>query len=196
MHTSRIVFDRDMTSSIDISANRRARKWSKRELVRRALWGFLSPPLFSWTPRHLWGWRRFILRIFGAHVGRSVHVYPSVKITIPWNLSIGDHSAVGDCAILYALGPITLGERVTISQYAHLCAGSHDYTDTTMPLMKPPINIGDDAWICADAFVGPAVVIGAGAIVAARGVVVRDVPSGAIVGGNPATLIKQRPPFA
>lgn len=185
-----------MASSLDISANRSARKWSKRELLRRALWDFFSVPLFAWTPRQLWGWRRFILRIFGAHIGREAHIYPSAKITIPWNLSIGDHAAVGDGAILYALGPITVGERVTISQHAHLCAGSHDYTDAAMPLIKPPISIGNDAWISADTFVGPGVVIGARAIVAARGVVVRDVPDDAIVGGNPARLIKQRPPFA
>lgn len=184
-----------MTSRIDIAANRRARKWTKRELVCRALWDLLSLPLFVWSPRRLWGWRRFILRIFGAQIGREVQVYPSAKITIPWNLSIGDYSAVGDGAILYALGPITVGQRVTISQYAHLCAGSHDYTDAAMHLTKPPICIGDDVWICADAFLGPGVVVGERAIVAARGVVVNNVPEGAIVGGNPARFIKQRPPL-
>lgn len=185
-----------MTLRIDTAANRRAKKWTKRELVCRALWDFLSPAFFAWTPRQLWGWRRFVLRVFGAQIGREVQVYPSAKITIPWNLSIGDQSAVGDGAILYALGPIRVGERVTISQRAHLCAGSHDYTDAAMRLTKPPISVGNDAWICADAFVGPGVAVGDRVIVAARGVVVKDVPEGTIVGGNPARLIKQRPPLA
>ncbi|NBB23580.1 acetyltransferase [Porphyrobacter sp. SLTP] len=185
-----------MTIQLDIEANRRARKWSSRELAYRALWDFLSRPLFAWTPRQFWGWRRFILRIFGAQIGHEVQVYPSAKITIPWNLSLGDQTAVGDGAILYALGPIRVGERVTISQHAHLCAGSHDYTDAAMRLTKLPICIGDDAWICADAFVGPGIVVGKRAIVAARGVVVKDVLEGTIVGGNPAHLIKQRPPLA
>ncbi|WP_338243130.1 putative colanic acid biosynthesis acetyltransferase [Aurantiacibacter hainanensis] len=184
-----------MTSLNDIAANRRAQKWTKSELFRRVLWGFLSRPLFAWTPRQLWAWRRFILRIFGARIGRAVHVYPSAKITLPWNLSIGDNSAVGDGAILYALGPITVGESATISQNAHLCAGSHDYTDPAMPLIKMHIDIGDDVWICADTFVGPGVTIGDRAIVAARGVVVSNVPENVIVGGNPALFIKQRPPF-
>lgn len=183
-----------MTSPLDIEANRRARKWSTQELIGRALWEVLSVPLFVWTPRPLWGWRRALLRIFGAKVGREVHIYPNVKIAIPWNLSIGDHSAVGDGAVLYSLGPISIGERVTISQRAHLCAGNHDYTNPAMPLLKPPIVIGDDAWVCAEAFVGPGVTIGVGAIVAARGVAVRDVPRNAIVGGNPAMVIKQRLP--
>lgn len=187
--------DDSMNSSYDISKNRRARKWSLWELLGRVLWGIFSIPLFAWTPKQLWGWRRLVLRLFGARIEREVHIYPSVKITIPWNLSIGEHSAIGDGAILYALGPITIGKRVTISQYAHLCAGSHDYTVASMPLIKLPLSIGDDVWICTDAFIGPNVKIGARAIVAARGVVVNDIPDDAIVGGNPARLIKQRPRF-
>lgn len=184
-----------MTSSLDISANRRARKWSKMELLRRVFWDFLYLPFFAWTPRPLWGWRRTLLRFFGARIGREVHICPSAKITIPWNLTIGDQSAVGDGAILYALGAISIGQRVTISQHAHLCAGSHDYCDPSMPLLKLPVSIGDDVWICAEAFVGPDVTIGARSIVAARAVVVKDVPEDLIVGGNPARLIKQRPLF-
>lgn len=185
-----------MLSPLNIDANRRARKWSTRELIGRALWEFLSVPLFAWSPRPFWGWRRALLRIFGAKVGRQVHIFPSVKVSIPWNLSIGDYSSIGDGAILYALGPISIGERVTISQYAHLCAGSHDYRDPAMPLLKPPIALEDEVWICADAFVAPNVRIGTRAIVGARGVVVSDVAEHTIVAGNPARMIRMRPPIA
>ena len=181
-----------MTSSFDIEANRCARKWSGGELIGRALWEVLSRPLFAWTPRPLWAWRRALLRIFGAKVGCEVHIYPSVKIAIPWSLAIGDHSAVGDGAILYSLGPISIGERVTISQYAHLCAGTHDWRDPAMPLVKSALVIGADAWVCADAFVGPGVTIGSRAIVGARAVTMKDVDPGVIVGGNPAMAIGQR----
>lgn len=133
-----------------------------------------------------------ILRLFGARIGREVCVFPSVRITVPWNVSIDDFSAVGNGVILYALGPITIGKRVTVSQYAHLCAGTHDYKDPKMPLIKSPIVIEDEAWICADAFVGPGVTIGARAIVAARGVAVKDVADCTIVGGNPARTLKFR----
>jgi putative colanic acid biosynthesis acetyltransferase WcaF len=61
-----------------------------------------------------------------------------------------------------------------------------------MPLTKQPIVVGNDAWICADAFVGPGVVVGEGAVVGARAAVFEDVPSWSIVGGNPARLIKRR----
>jgi putative colanic acid biosynthesis acetyltransferase WcaF len=184
-----------MASPLNIDANRRALKWSTRELIGRALWELLSVPLFAWSPRPFWSWRRAILRIFGAKVGRHVHIFPSAKISIPWNLSIGDYSAIGDGAILYALGPVSIGERVTISQYAHLCAGSHDYSDQAMLLLKLPIVIEDDVWVCADAFVGPNVKIEKQSIVGARSVVVSDVAKGVIVGGNPARIIRKRPPI-
>src|SRR5262245_19368168 len=100
---------------LDIAANQAARKWSRKELAGRLLWD-LAHPLFAWSPRPLWGWRRMLLRLFGAKIGREVHICPSVRTHLPWNLTIGDRTAVGDRAILYALGPITLGERVTVSQ--------------------------------------------------------------------------------
>lgn len=176
---------------IDIAANRRARKWTRKELFGRLLWG-LAMPLFRFSPRPLWGWRRTLLRVFGARIGKDVHVCPTVRIIIPWNLTLGDGSAIGDYAILYALGPITLGPRTTVSQYAHLCAGSHQWRDPAMPLIKPPITIGSDVWICADAFVGPGVKIGDGAILGARAVLVKDCPSWAVFAGNPAREIATR----
>jgi putative colanic acid biosynthesis acetyltransferase WcaF len=176
---------------LDIAANRGAHKWTRKELAGRLMWG-LAHPFFGWSPRLLWGWRRALLRLFGARIGREVHIFPSVRIAVPWNLDIGDQSAIGDRATLYSLGPITLGERVTISQGAHLCAGTHDYHDPAMPLLKLPIVVGSDAWICADAFIGPSVCVGARAIVGARCVVMKDVVSGAIVVGNPAQQLRQR----
>jgi putative colanic acid biosynthesis acetyltransferase WcaF len=176
---------------LDIAANRAARKWSRKEVAARLLWG-LAHPLFAWSPRPLWGWRRFLLRSFGARIGHQVHIYPNVRIAIPWQLAIGDQTAVGDRAILHALGCITLGDRVTVSQGAHLCAGTHDYRDPAMPLLKPPIVVERDAWICADAFVGPGVRVGARAIVGARCVVMKDVEPGAIIIGNPARLLRLR----
>jgi putative colanic acid biosynthesis acetyltransferase WcaF len=175
----------------DIAANRVARKWTRKELTGRLLWR-LARPMFAWSPRPLWGWRRMLLRLFGAKIGHDVHIYPSVRIAIPWNLTIGDQSAVGDRVILYALGPIALAERVTVSQGAHLCAGTHDYRDPAMGLLKAPIVIEGDAWICADAFVGPGVRIGARAIAGARCVVMKDVEPDAIMIGNPARLLRRR----
>lgn len=179
-------------STLDIAANRRARKWTLRELIGRGLWELLERPLFSWTPRQLWAWRRLVLRLFGAEIGNAVHIHPSVRIAIPWNLAIGDYSAIGDHAIIYNLGHVRIGCNVTISQYAHLCAGSHDFRLADMPLTKPAIIINDDAWVCSDAFVGPGVTIGAGAILGARAVTTRNLEARAIALGNPAQIVGSR----
>lgn len=176
---------------LDIAANRSAIKWTRREQLGRILWA-CAHPLFALSPRPFWAWRRFLLRLFGARIGRAVHVYPSVRIAIPWNLTVGDYSAMGDRAIVYSLGRISLGARVTVSQGAHLCAGTHDYRDPAMPLLKLPITIEDDAWICAEAFIGPGVRVHQKAIVGARCVAMKDVAAGEIVVGNPARLLRSR----
>jgi putative colanic acid biosynthesis acetyltransferase WcaF len=176
---------------LDIESNRAARKYDVWALLRRVLWG-CGFYLFRYSPRLLYGWRRVLLRAFGASVGNHVRIHPSVTIYFPWKFSIGDWSSIGENAMIYNLGSVTIGEKVTVSQRAHLCAGTHDASDPTMPLLKPPIEVGDQAWICADAFVGPDVTVGDGAVVGARAVAVHDVESWTIVAGNPARPIKKR----
>jgi putative colanic acid biosynthesis acetyltransferase WcaF len=177
--------------TVDVTRNRAMRKWSRREQLARVLWAFARHG-FALVPRPLWSVRRAMLRVFGAQVGTNVHVHPSARITMPWNLTLGDGCAIGDRAIIYALGPITVAARATISQGAHLCAGSHDWRDPAMPLLKFPIMVGSDAWICADAFVGPGVRVGSRAIVGARAVVMKDVDEGVIMVGNPAQVVASR----
>lgn len=177
--------------TLRIEECRRQRNYTPWELMLRLAWASLRPA-FAWSPRVCWGWRNLLLRLFGAKLGRRVRVDPSARIFAPWGLAVGDHSSIGWNAILYNLGPMEIGARVTISQGAHLCGGTHDHTDPTMPLRRMPIVIGDEAWICADAFIGPAVTVGPRAVVGARAVAVRDVPAGMIVAGNPAVVIKSR----
>jgi len=176
---------------LDVKQNRQARKYTSGEMMRRVLWTF-AQPLFRISPRPCFGWRRFLLRCFGAKIGGSVHIYPSATVYFPWNLEVGDESAIGEQVFIYNLGRVTLGSRVTISHRAHLCAGTHDHTKPDFPLVRPPIVIGSDAWICADAFVGPGVTVGEGAIVAARAVAMKDVKPRSIVVGNPARESKKR----
>ena len=179
------------STKLDIAENRRAQKYSAGVLLRRVLWVF-GQYLFSCSPRPCFGWRRFVLRCFGARVGRNVNVYPSTRIYFPWNLTVGDWSAIGEEALVYNLGPITLGHKVTVSHRAHLCAGTHDYRRSDLPLLKPPIVVADQVWICADAFIGPGVTVGEGAVVGARAVVIKDVEAWTVVAGNPARVIQKR----
>lgn len=173
-------------------ADRRISPWTMRQKVGRALWYAVRATLFRFSPRTAYGVRRLLLRCFGAAVDRTAHIHASARIEIPWHLEIGPHSSIGEFAIIYNLGRVTLGRRVSISQYAHLCAGTHDYTRYDMPLIRPPIHVEDDAWVAADAFVGPGVTVGHGAIVGARAAVFKDVEPWTVVGGNPAKFIKRR----
>lgn len=177
--------------NLDIEAARSARPYSRREYVGRVLWA-LATPAFRFSPRPLHGWRRMLLRAFGASVGRGVHVDPTARIMLPWKLVIEDHASIGDRALIYNLGRVRIGARATISHLAHLCAGSHDHRDPALPLLRLPIEIGADAWVCAQAFVGPGLVVGEGAIVGAGAVVTRSIEPWVIAGGNPARPIGRR----
>ncbi|TWT52643.1 Chloramphenicol acetyltransferase [Rubripirellula amarantea] len=178
-------------AQLDAQANRKARKYAGGEIAARIMWGLVYP-IFRCSPRILFGWRRFILRCLGAKIGKNVHIYNSARIFYPWKLEMGDYATIGEHAEIYNLGMVTIQSRATVSQRAHLCAGSHDYNDPALPLLRLPITIGEDSWICADAFVGPNVTVGKGAIVGARAVVMSDVEPWNIVSGNPAKFIKLR----
>lgn len=180
-----------MSDLLNIDNSRSLRPYSWYEYLGRVLWALISP-LFRFSPRPLFGWRRILLRLFGARVGHRAHVYPSARIYLPWNLSLGDEASIGEWALVYNLGSVTIGKQATVSHRAHICAGTHDYSDPTLPLLRQPIKIGAYAWVCADAFVGPNICVGKGAIVGAAAVVVRDVPAWHIVAGNPARVIKTR----
>jgi len=177
--------------TLDIKTCRSRRPYTKSEYVGRVLWA-LAIPLFRFSPRPFFGWRRMLLRLFGARIGKDAHVYPSTKIYLPWNLILGKEASIGEWALVYNLGPVSIGDRATVSHRAHLCAGTHDYSDPSLPLLRMPIEVGAQAWICSDAFIGPNTRVGEGAIVAAAAVVVKDVQSWKIVAGNPARVIKTR----
>ncbi len=174
-----------------VAAARQVKNYPASEQIARIIWGCVKL-FFYLTPRPLYSLRNMMLRCFGAKIGRGVHISNSANIFAPWKLIVGDYSCIGNHAIIYNLGGVTIGSGALISQYAHLCGGSHDYRDPNMSLLKLPINVEDNVWICADAFIGPNVTIHAGAIVAARSVVVKNVEPGIIVAGHPAQKIKDR----
>jgi len=166
--------------------------YTARQKVARALWMLAGALLFRCTFHNWYALRAAILRLVGASIAPRVRIRPSVRVEQPWNLTVGENSSVGDRAILYCLGKVTIGRNASISQGAHICAGTHDYTSPGMPLLRTPITIDDDAWIAADAFVGPGVTVGRAAILGARAVAMKNLEPGWIYAGNPAAKIKPR----
>jgi putative colanic acid biosynthesis acetyltransferase WcaF len=166
---------------------------SMKSKLARAIWNLVWLLLFRPTPRGLlYGWRRFLLRVFGAQIGRGVHVLPSCKVWQPWKLTMGDHSCLSEGVDCYSVDQITIGVQAVVSQGSFLCCASHDITSPVMDLTHRPIVVGPQAWIAARAFVGPGVTIGEGAVVGACAVVTKDVEPWTVVAGNPARFIKKR----
>lgn len=175
----------------DIKKNRRSKKYSLTENLLRVLW-WPSSIAFRLIPRPFYNIRNTLLRTFGARIGKEVRIDNTVRIMFPWELSVGDYSSIGYGAIIYNLGKVSVGSRVTISQRVHLCAGTHDYRKPDFPLIRGKIIISDCVWVAADAFIGPQIDIGENAIVGACSVVTKDVSPNHIVMGNPARLTKIR----
>lgn len=156
------------------------------------LWWTVQATLFKLSPQFMYGWRRFLLRLFGAKIGKKVIIRPTVITTYPWKVSIGDYSWIGDDVVLYSLGKIEIGANTVISQKTYLCTGSHDYLKEDFPIFQKPIIIKDQCWLATDVFVAPGVTIGKATVIAARSSVYKDLPANKICKGNPAVVIRDR----
>jgi putative colanic acid biosynthesis acetyltransferase WcaF len=159
-------------------------------------WWIVQATLFGMSPQFMYGWRNWLLRLFGSTIGSGVHIRPSARITYPWKLSIGDWSWVGDDAVIYSLENIVIGRNVSVSQRCYLCAGSHDYTKRDFPYVQDPVKtrifVEDEVWLANDVFIGPGVTIGKGAVVGARSSVFKSLPVMMVCYGNPAVPVKMR----
>lgn len=161
--------------------------------LKRALWGIVWLVFFFPSPRPFHLWRTLLLRLFGAKLGKNVHVYPNVKVWAPWLLTIGNRVGIADGVTLYNMAPIDIGENSVVSQGAYLCGGSHDIDSENFQLIAKPIILDKNVWVCAEAFIGPGVSVAEGSVLAARAVVVKSITEPWTVwAGNPAVMKKQR----
>lgn len=178
-------------TKIDLSQyhNALSRKNQVIRLLWTVVWGIFARPL----PRSVGsGWKRFLLRLFGARIASTAIVYSSAKVYYPANLTMEAYSCLASDVDCYNVAPITIGANSTVSQGAYLCTASHDISDPLNPLITAPIVIEDQAWVAAGAFVGMGVTIGQGAVVGARAAVFKSVEPWTVVGGNPAKFLKKR----
>jgi len=165
------------------------------EVLLRWLWLCVQSTIFRWSPRPLHGFRARLLKLFGADISApgQVVIFPTARITYPWKLRLEPRSMIGRHVQLYNLARITLRRGANLSQCCHLCAGTHDYLQWSMPLVAQPIVIGENAWLGADVFVGPGVTVGELCVVGARSVVVKDLPPCMVCAGQPCRPLKARP---
>lgn len=155
-------------------------------------WWFVQAIFFSHSPQFAYGFRRWLLRCFGCHVGIGVIIRPSVKITYPWKVRIGDYSWIRDDVFLYSLGEIEIARNTVISHKSFLCTGDHDYGQSNFPIRARKIVVEEGCWIAADVFIAPGVTIRHGAVIGARSSVFKDMPDNMVCMGSPCKPIKRR----
>jgi len=163
-----------------------------RNRLARLVWNLSWSLFFRPSPVPLHGWRAWLLRAFGARIGRRAHVYPGVRVWAPWNLEVGEEAGIASGVTLYSQARITIGRRAVVSQGSHLCTGTHDYARRGHPLVTKPIRVGDHAWVAAEAFLLPGVAVGEGTVIGARSVVTHDMPDWTICAGNPCRALRKR----
>jgi putative colanic acid biosynthesis acetyltransferase WcaF len=168
-------------------------RWYKpgRNGLVRALWHFCnSCLLMSFLPGN--GWRRALLRLFGADVGKCVVIKPRVNIKYPWNLAIGEHSWIGEGVWIDNLGKVKMGSNCCISQGALLLCGNHNYRKPAFDLMVGDITLENGVWIGAKAMVCPGVICHSHAVLTAGSIATTALEAYKIHSGNPAVAVKER----
>ncbi|MBI1399413.1 MAG: colanic acid biosynthesis acetyltransferase WcaF [Hyphomonas sp.] len=166
--------------------------WTRgRPIAVELLWILTSSLLVrSWLPGLLH--RRFLLRLFGASIGRGVVIKPGVRVKFPWRLSVGDNSWIGEDAWIDNLAPVKIGSNACVSQGAYICTGSHDWSSETFDLITKPITIADGAWVAAKSTVGPGVTVGEGAVLGLGSTASKNLDPWCIYSGSPAKFVKRR----
>ncbi|WP_013323205.1 hormogonium polysaccharide biosynthesis acetyltransferase HpsU [Gloeothece verrucosa] len=149
------------------------------------IWWLVQAMVFPLSLHNLNAIRCWMLRLFGAKIGKGVIIRPTARFTYPWKVEIGDNCWIGDDVVIYSLDWIKIGTQAVISQKCYLCTGSHDIEDEAFRLMTAPINIGNGAWIATDCFIAPGVNIGANAVIGARSSVFSNIPSQQVAWGTP-----------
>jgi len=163
-----------------------------RDRLARLMWGLVWLLLFRTSPQPCWGWRRTLLRAFGANVQVDARIYPSARVAAPWKLVVGARSCIGPHVECYNVAPITIEDDVTVSQYAYLCTASHDIHSPGRELVAHPITLRRGAWVFAHAMIGPGVTVETGGVVGASAMVTKLVPAYCVVAGNPAQQVSER----
>lgn len=138
------------------------------------------------------GFKSFLLRLFGAKIGRNNTIKPRVIIKFPWKLSTGDNVWIGEGVLIDNLAQVNVGNNVCISQNALLETGNHNYKRENFELITSPVTIEDESWIAASSVVCPGTTIKRGTVICAGTVISGITQEAGIYCGNPAKKIKNR----
>ncbi len=163
-----------------------------RSIFINYLWYLVSSIIFISPYWPFYKMKVFILKIFGADIGKNVYIKPRVTIKFPWKLSIGDNSTIGECAWIDNLDYVSIGKNVCISQSAYICTGSHDYKSNSFDLITKPIVIKDGVWLGAASVILQGITCYENSILSSSSVASSDLESSYIYQGNPAQKLRIR----
>jgi putative colanic acid biosynthesis acetyltransferase WcaF len=159
--------------------------------VRRIVWYGLHE-IFISSAQPFGFLRVWLLRMFGASIGKGVVIKPRVRVKYPWKLKVGNHSWIGEDVWIDNLGCVSIGSNCCISQGAMLLCGNHDYKISTFDLKVGDIVLEDGAWVGAKAVVCPGVHCGSHCVLAVGSVASSNLEAYTVYRGNPAVKVKDR----
>jgi putative colanic acid biosynthesis acetyltransferase WcaF len=133
----------------------------------------------------------FILRCFGAKIGKDVRIKPGIYIHFPWKLIVDDHAWLAECRI-ENLDQVTIGKNACVSQKAMLLTGNHNYASVSFDLITKPVVLNEGSWVGANATVCPGVTLQSHAVLTVGSVATKNLEPYSIYQGNPAVKIKDR----
>jgi putative colanic acid biosynthesis acetyltransferase WcaF len=160
--------------------------------IKRIVWFVLNALFIKNSFIPIYGFKRTLLRSFGASIGKGVVIKNGVNIKYPWFLEVGDFSWIGENVWIDNLGKVQIGAHVCISQGAFLLCGNHRFDRSTFDLEVRPIVLEDCVWIGAKAVVCPGVICGSHSVLAVGSVATKSLDSYGIYQGNPCNKIKKR----
>lgn len=166
--------------------------WRRSEAIKIRVWEVVWTLFVRWLPKPFYRWHVLLLKAFGCKINGHVFIAPTARIYAPWLLTMDEGSCLATRSEVYNLGPVEIGKRTTIAQYAYLCNGTHDLSLSYLPLLVGDMRIGDDVFIGAKALILPGLEIADGTVVGAGAVLTKDTERYGTYGGNPARFIRQR----
>lgn len=132
-------------------------------------------------------------------VGKNVHICKNYSISSPCRVRIENDVWIGENFFAKTEGNLIIGRGSIISRNVEIWTSNHNYNSNDLAMLPydrrmnyKPVRIGENVWIGSRVIILPGVTIGEGAVVGAGAVVTKDIPACAVVGGNPAVILKYR----
>lgn len=181
-----------MQKQVDLSSFDNS--WYKpgRSTLVLMLWYAVNALVFKSYLCPFLGIKVFLLRLFGAEIGKGVMIKPNVNIKYPWRLKVGDHSWIGEEVWIDNLADISIGENCCLSQGCFLLCGNHDYKKATFDLMVEPIVLENGSWVGAKSTIAPGAHLKSHSIISAASFFSGIAEEYTIYAGNPAKEVRRR----